>query len=55
MRERFNQAIQEWESKTAIRFKERTDENFYVTVNRTGNSCNCGVATIGLFRNQGFI
>ncbi len=55
MRERFDQAIQEWESKTAIRFKERTDENFYVTVNRTGDGCNCGVATIGVFRNQGFI
>jgi len=55
MRDRFNQAVQEWESKTAIRFKERTTENNYVTVSRTGDNCSCGVATIGVFRNQGFI
>ena len=55
MRNRFSQAMQEWESKTDIRFKERTNETNYVTVSGTGNNCRCGVATIGMFLNRGFI
>lgn len=55
MKDRFNQAMQEWESKTAVRFKERTTESNYVTVTGTGNDCNCGVATLGVYYNQGFL
>lgn len=55
MRDRFNQAIQEWESKTAVRFKERTNESNYVTVTRTGDNCNCGVATLGVYYDRGFL
>lgn len=55
MRDRFNQAMKEWETKTDIRFKERTNEKNYVTVSRTGDNCSCGVATIGMFQNRGFI
>ena len=55
MKTNFQLAINEWESKTAIRFKERTKENDYVTVARTGDNCFCGIATIGQARDRGFL
>jgi len=55
MRSNFQLAIQEWESKTTIRFKERTDENFYVNVERTGDNCFCGVASLGVQGNRGIL
>lgn len=48
-------SFDEWESKTAIRFKERTNESTYVTIRPNGNSCNCGSATLGSFGNRGII
>ncbi len=48
-------SIKEWESKTNIRFKERTNESTYVTISSNGNSCNCGVATLGSNGSRGFI
>ncbi|WP_303315469.1 M12 family metallopeptidase [Flavivirga abyssicola] len=48
-------SIKEWESKTNIKFKERTNESTYVTISSNGNSCNCGVATLGANGSRGFI
>ncbi|KAA1245103.1 M12 family metallopeptidase [Aquimarina sp. RZ0] len=40
-------SMDEWSSKTAIRFKERTNENFFVTIVNSGNQCNCASASLG--------
>ncbi len=48
-------SIDEWESKTNIRFKERTNESIYVTISSNGDSCNCGVATLGANGSRGYI
>ncbi len=55
MKTDFQSAIQEWESKTTIRFKEQTNESFYVNVERTGDNCFCGVASLGAYGNRGFL
>ncbi|MAQ76023.1 MAG: peptidase M12 [Aquimarina sp.] len=48
-------SFDEWESKTSIRFKERTNESNYVTISSNGQSCNCGVATLGMNGDRGYI
>ncbi len=48
-------SMDEWENKTNIRFKERTNESTYVTISSNGRSCNCGVATLGANGSRGFI
>lgn len=48
-------SFDEWESKTSIRFKERTDETDYITITSNGQSCNCGVATLGMNGDRGYI
>lgn len=55
MRTNFQRAIDEWESKTAVRFKERTNESFYVNVERTGDNCFCGVANLGVVGSRGIL
>ena len=55
MKANFLKAIDEWEAKTAIQFKERTNENDYVTIEGTGTDCFCGVATLGQGGNRGFL
>ncbi len=47
-------SMQEWRSKTNVRFKERTNENYYLTIRNNGQSCNCGSASLGL-RSRGVI
>ncbi len=53
--EEWNKAINEWTTKTSIKFKEQTNEDAYVTVSSNGQACNCGVATLGVNRDRGFI
>ncbi len=55
MKQRFEQSMNEWRSKTNIRFKERTNEADYVTVQSTGSECNCGYANLGQVRNRGVL
>ena len=55
VRSELQKSISEWESKTNIRFKERTNESTYVTISNNGNSCNCGVATLGSNGSRGYI
>lgn len=49
------QAMDEWTSKTSIQFKERTNESEYVRILSNGQSCNCGVAYLGVVNYNGFI
>ncbi len=55
VRSELQKSMDEWTSKTNIRFKERTNESNYVTISSNGNSCNCGVATLGMNGSRGFI
>ncbi|MFD2564580.1 M12 family metallopeptidase [Aquimarina rubra] len=48
-------SMQEWTSKTNIKFKERTTENYYVTIRNNGNNCNCASANLGVNGNRGRI
>ncbi len=41
------EAMDEWTSKTNIRFKERTNESTYVTFRTNDGDCNCGDSTLG--------
>ena len=47
-------AMDEWTSKTGIKFVERTNQSNYVTVFQE-KTCNCGYATLGQAGNQGVI
>ncbi|UZO80845.1 M12 family metallopeptidase [Aquimarina sp. ERC-38] len=48
LRSETKKAMNEWSSKTNIRFKERTNEATYVTIQETTRTCDgCGFATIG--------
>ncbi|MBQ4822220.1 M12 family metallopeptidase [Aquimarina sp. MMG016] len=40
-------AMEEWTSKTNIKFKERTNERSYVTILNNGDQCNCASASLG--------
>lgn len=55
VRQEVQASLQEWSSKTNITFKERTTESNYVTIRSSGESCNCGVATLGMYGNSGYI
>ncbi|OEJ98438.1 hypothetical protein A8C32_04280 [Flavivirga aquatica] len=55
VRSELQKSMLEWESKTNIRFKERTNESTYVTISSNGDSCNCGVATLGSYGSRGYI
>ncbi|WP_124981286.1 M12 family metallopeptidase [Nonlabens xiamenensis] len=48
-------AMDEWSSKTDIRFKERTNEGDYVRIISNGATCNCGSAYLGVVNFNGFI
>lgn len=48
-------SMREWSTKTNIRFKERTNESYYVTIINNGQSCNCGSANLGVNGNRGRI
>ncbi len=48
-------SMEEWSSKTSIRFKERTNENYYVTIRNNGNNCNCASASVGVQGSRGRI
>ena len=48
LRTETKKAMSEWSSKTNVRFKERTNESTYVTIQETTATCDgCGFATIG--------
>ena len=47
-------SMDEWTSKTTIKFRERTNENNYITIEPNGENCNCGVASLGM-RNRGIV
>ncbi|MDH7445009.1 M12 family metallopeptidase [Aquimarina sp. 2201CG14-23] len=48
-------SMQEWTTKTNIKFKERTNENYYVTITSSGAGCNCASANLGVNGNRGRI
>lgn len=48
-------SIQEWTTKTNIKFKERTNENYYVTIRNSGRNCNCASASLGVQGTRGTI
>lgn len=48
-------SMQEWTSKTNIKFKERTNENYYVTITNNGDNCNCASANLGVNGTRGRI
>ncbi|SEM19431.1 Astacin (Peptidase family M12A) [Aquimarina amphilecti] len=49
------ESIEQWSSKTNIKFKERTNENYYVTIRNNGDNCNCANASLGVQGNRGTI
>ncbi|WP_106791339.1 M12 family metallopeptidase [Aquimarina sp. Aq78] len=55
VRSELQKSMDEWTSKTNVRFKERTNESNYVTISSNGDNCNCGVATLGMNGSRGFI
>lgn len=55
VRSELQKSMDEWTSKTNVRFKERTNESNYVTISSNGDACNCGVATLGMNGSRGFI
>ncbi len=55
VRNELQKSMDEWTNKTNVRFKERTNENYYVTISSNGNNCNCGSATLGVNGSRGFI
>ncbi|GAA4279267.1 M12 family metallopeptidase [Aquimarina mytili] len=48
-------SMEEWTTKTNIRFKERTNENYYVTIRNSGRNCNCASASLGVQGTRGTI
>ncbi|WP_378183246.1 M12 family metallopeptidase [Aquimarina sp. SS2-1] len=48
-------SMQEWNTKTNIKFKERTNEDYYVTITNSGRNCNCASANLGVNGNRGRI
>ncbi len=48
-------SMEEWSTKTNVRFKERTNENYYVTFGNSGSSGNSGYANLGVNGNRGII
>ncbi len=48
-------SMNEWSTKTSVRFKERTNENYYVTIRNNGRDCNCGSAGLGVQGTRGRI
>lgn len=48
-------SMNEWSSKTNVKFKKRKNEGTYVTIRPSGQSCNCGRATLGSAGNRGFM
>ncbi len=55
VRSELQKSMDEWTSKTNVRFKERTNESYYVTISSNGNNCNCGSATLGVNGSRGFM
>jgi len=48
-------SMEEWSTKTNVRFKERTNENYYVTIKNDNANCNCGRANLGVNGTSGII
>ncbi|WP_299314464.1 M12 family metallopeptidase [uncultured Aquimarina sp.] len=49
------ESIEQWSSKTNIKFKERTNESYYVTIRNNGDNCNCANASLGVQGTRGTI
>ena len=50
-----DKAMAEWTAKTNVRFKQHTNESFYVTIREDGSGCNCGNANLGVNGTRGRI
>lgn len=46
-------SMDEWTSKTSIKFKKRTNESNYITIRPNGQACNCGSANLGMNGSRG--
>ncbi len=55
VRAELQQSMDEWTSKTSVRFVQRTNESNYVTISSSGSNSNSGVATLGMNGSRGFI
>lgn len=55
VRSELQKSINEWESKTNVRFVARTNQSNYVTISSSGSNSNSGVATLGMNGSRGFI
>ncbi|MFC5046800.1 M12 family metallopeptidase [Aquimarina hainanensis] len=56
LRSNLREAFKRWSSKTNIRFKERTNESYYVTIYQSNNVCSgCGRASFGVQGTRGTI
>lgn len=55
VRSELQKSMNEWTSKTNVRFVERTNESNYVTISSSGSNSNSGVATLGMNGSRGFI
>ncbi len=56
LRSNLNEAFRRWTSKTNIKFKERTNESYYVTIYESTNVCSgCGRASFGVQGTRGTV
>lgn len=56
LRSNLTEAFRRWSSKTNIRFKERTNESYYVTIYESTNVCSgCGQASFGVQGTRGTV
>jgi len=55
VRSELTKSINEWSSRTNVRFKERTNEPNYVTISSSGSNSNSGSAILGMFGSRGYI
>lgn len=54
LRGELQKAMDEWTSKTNVRFKKHTNESYYVTIQETNKTCaGCGFASIGVNGTRG--
>ena len=55
VRSELQKSMNEWTSKTSVKFVERTNESNYVTISSSGSNSNSGIATLGMYGSRGFI
>ena len=55
VRSELTKSMNEWTSKTNVRFVQRTNQSNYVTISSSGSNSNSGVATLGMNGSRGFI